>query len=72
MQIIRKIIHWIIERYKMTNSTRVNEAIDQAEQRPKASSAKLTAGEVKKAIYIDYEGNYLDNLRPAKLAGYRA
>jgi hypothetical protein len=57
MQAIRKIIHWIIEKYKMTNSTLVNEAIDQAEHRPKASSAKLTAGEVKKAIFIDYEGN---------------
>ena len=41
----------------MTNSTRLNEANDEAEQKPKASSAKLTAEEVKKAIFIDYEGN---------------
>jgi hypothetical protein len=44
----------------MPNSTKSNhatEAIDQAEQRPKASSAKLTVEEAKRAIYIDYEGN---------------
>ena len=68
MQAIRRIIHWIVEKYKMTNATRVNEAIDQAEQRPKASSAKLTAGEVKKAIYIDYEGNI--KLPPTLLGWY--
>jgi len=40
MQAIRIIIQQIFKKYKMTNSTRVNEAIDEAEQRPKASSAK--------------------------------
>ena len=68
MQAIRKIIQRIIEKYKMTSSTRVNEAIDEAEQRPKASSAKLTAEEVKKAIYIDYEGNI--KLPPTLLGWY--
>lgn len=57
MKAIKQIIQRIIEKHKMTNSTRAIEEIDQAEQRPKASSAKLTAEEVKKAIYIDYEGN---------------
>jgi hypothetical protein len=57
MKVIKKIIQRIIEKHKMTNSNRAIEEIDQAEQRPKASSAKLTAEEVKKAIYIDYEGN---------------
>ena len=57
MKVIKQIIQRIIEKHKMTNSNRAIEEIDQAEQRPKASSAKLTAEEVKKAIYIDYEGN---------------
>lgn len=68
MQAFRKIIQRIIEKYKMTSSTRVNEAIDEAEQRPKASSARLTAEEVKKAIYIDYEGNI--KLPPTLLGWY--
>jgi len=44
----------------MPNSTKANhatEAIENGELRPKASSAKLTVEEVKRAIYIDYEGN---------------
>lgn len=68
MQALRKIIKWIIEKHKMTNSNRAIEEIDQAEQRPKASSAKLTAEEVKKAIYIDYEGNI--KLPPTLLGWY--
>lgn len=44
------------------------QAIDQSEQRPKASSAKLTAEEVNKAIYIDYEGNI--KLLPTLLGWY--
>jgi hypothetical protein len=57
MKAIKEIIKRIIEKHKMTNSPQEIKPIDQAEQRPKASSAKLTAKEVKKAIYIDYEGN---------------
>ena len=57
MKVVKQIIRQIIGKHKMTNSNRAIEEIDQAEQRPKASSAKLTAEEVKKAIYIDYEGN---------------
>ena len=68
MKAIKQIIQRIIEKHKMTNSTRANVAIDQAEQRPKASSAKLTAEEVKKAIYIDYEGNI--KLPPTLLGWY--
>jgi hypothetical protein len=68
MKAIKQIIHRIIEKHKMTNSPRAIEAIDQAEQRPKASSAKLTAEEVKKAIYIDYEGNI--KLPPTLLGWY--
>jgi hypothetical protein len=44
----------------MPNSTKANhatEANENGELRPKASSAKLTVEEVKRAIYIDYEGN---------------
>ena len=68
MKAIKQIIQRIIEKHKMTNSSRAIEAIDQAEQRPKASSAKLTAEEVKKAIYIDYEGNI--KLPPTLLGWY--
>jgi hypothetical protein len=68
MKAIKQIIQRIIEKHKMTNSTRATEAIDQAEQRPKASSAKLTAEEVQKAIYIDYEGNI--KLPPTLLGWY--
>jgi hypothetical protein len=68
MKAIKEIIHQIIEKHKMTNSPRAIKAIDQAEQRPKASSAKLTAEEVKKAIYIDYEGNI--KLPPTLLGWY--
>lgn len=68
MKVFRTIIQRIIKKYKMTNSTRVNEAVDQAEQRPKASSARLTAEEVKKAIFIDYEGNI--KLPPTLLGWY--
>jgi hypothetical protein len=68
MKAIKQIIQRIIEKHKMTNSPRAIEAIDQAEQRPKASSAKLTAEEVKKAIYIDYEGNI--KLPPTLLGWY--
>ncbi len=52
----------------MRNSIRAIESIDQSEQRPKASSAKLTAEEVNKAIYIDYEGNI--KLPPTLLGWY--
>lgn len=68
MKTIKQIIQRIIEKHKMTNSNRAIEEIDQAEQRPKASSAKLTAEEVKKAIYIDYEGNI--KLPPTLLGWY--
>jgi len=68
MKAIKEIIQRIIEKHKMTNSPRAIEAIDQAEQRPKASSAKLTSEEVKKAIYIDYEGNI--KLPPTLLGWY--
>lgn len=68
MKAIKQIIQRIIEKHKMTNSTRAIEEIDQAEQRPKASSAKLRAEEVKKAIYIDYEGNI--KLPPTLLGWY--
>ena len=68
MKAIKQIIQRIIEKHKMTNSPRAIEAIDQAEQRPKASSAKLTSEEVKKAIYIDYEGNI--KLPPTLLGWY--
>ena len=68
MKVIKQIIQQIIGKHKMTNSTRAIEEIDQAEQRPKASSAKLTAEEVKKAIYIDYEGNI--KLPPTLLGWY--
>jgi hypothetical protein len=68
MKAIKQIIQRIIGKHKMTNSTQEIEAIDQAEQRPKASSAKLTAEEVKKAIYIDYEGNI--KLPPTLLGWY--
>ena len=68
MKVIKQIIQRIIEKHKMTNSTRAIEEIDQAKQRPKASSAKLTAEEVKKAIYIDYEGNI--KLPPTLLGWY--
>jgi hypothetical protein len=68
MKAIKQIIQRIIEKHKMTNSPRAIEAVDQAEQRPKASSAKLTAEEVKKAIYIDYEGNI--KLPPTLLGWY--
>ena len=68
MKAIKQIIQRIIEKHKMTNSNRAIEEIDQAEQRPKASSAKLTAEEVKKAIYIDYEGNI--KLPPTLLGWY--
>jgi len=68
MKAIKQIIQRIIEKHKMTNSPRAIEAIDQAEQRPKASSAKLTAEEVKKAIHIDYEGNI--KLPPTLLGWY--
>lgn len=60
MQVVRKIIQKIIEKFQMPNSTKVTEAaepIELTEQRPKASSAKLTAQEAMDAIYIDYEGN---------------
>ncbi len=68
MKVIKQIIQRIIEKHKMTNSPRAIKAIDQAGQRPKASSAKLTAEEVKKAIYIDYEGNI--KLPPTLLGWY--
>ena len=68
MKAIKLIIQRIIGKPKMTNSTRAIEAIDQADKRPKASSAKLTAEEVKKAIYIDYEGNI--KLPPTLLGWY--
>ena len=68
MKVIKQIIQRIIQQHKMTNSNRAIEEIDQAEQRPKASSAKLTAEEVKKAIYIDYEGNI--KLLPTLLGWY--
>lgn len=68
MKAIKQIIQRIIEKHKMTNSNRAIEEIDQAEQRPKATSAKLTAEEVKKAIYIDYEGNI--KLPPTLLGWY--
>lgn len=68
MKAITQIIQRVIGKHKMTNSTRAIEAIDQADQRPKASSAKVTAEEVKKAIYIDYEGNI--KLPPTLLGWY--
>ena len=68
MKAIKQIIQRIIKKHKMTNSNPAIEEIDQAEQRPKASSAKLTAEEVKKAIYIDYEGNI--KLPPTLLGWY--
>ena len=68
MKAIKQIIQRFIEKHKMTNSNPAIEEIDQAEQRPKASSAKLTAEEVKKAIYIDYEGNI--KLPPTLLGWY--
>ncbi len=68
MKVVKKIIQRIIERHKMTNSPRATRAIVQAEQRPMASSAKLTAEEVNKAIYIDYEGNI--KLPPTLLGWY--
>ena len=60
MQAVRKIIQKIIGKFQMPNSTKVTEAAEPTElteQRPKASSAKLTAQEAMVAIYIDYEGN---------------
>jgi hypothetical protein len=60
MQAVRKIIQKIIGKFQMPNSTKVTEAAEPTElreQRPKASSAKLTAQEAMDAIYIDYEGN---------------
>ena len=60
MQLFRKIILQIIEKFQMPNSTRSNESSEvdgSIKQRPKASSAKLTAQEAMDAIYIDYEGN---------------
>ena len=60
MQAVRKIIQKIIGKFQMPNSTKVTEAAgptELTEQRPKASSAKLTAQEAMDAIYIDYEGN---------------
>ncbi len=68
MKAIKQIIQRIIGKPKMTNSTRAIEAIDQADKSTKASSAKLTAEEVKKAIYIDYEGNI--KLPPTLLGWY--
>ena len=41
----------------LTKANHATEANENAELRPKASSAKLTVEEVKRAIYIDYEGN---------------
>jgi len=55
----------------MPNSTKVTEAAEpteSTEQRPKASSAKLTTKEAKNAIYIDYEGNM--KLPPTLLGWY--
>jgi hypothetical protein len=71
MQAARNIIQKIIGKFKMSNSTKVTEAAEpteSTEQRPKASSAKLTAQEAKKAIYIDYEGNI--KLPPTLLGWY--
>ena len=41
----------------LTKANHATEANENGELRPKASSAKLTVEEVKRAIYIDYEGN---------------
>jgi hypothetical protein len=74
MQAARKIIEKIIGKFKMSKSTKVTKAAEltgsteSTEQRPKASSAKLTAQEAKKAIYIDYEGNM--KLPPTLLGWY--
>jgi hypothetical protein len=71
MQAARKIIQKIIGKFKMSKSTKVTEAAEptgSTEQRPKASNAKLTAQEAKKAIYIDYEGNM--KLPPTLLGWY--
>ena len=71
MQAVRKIIQKIIGKFQMPNSTKVTEAAEpteSTEQRPKASSAKLTAKEAKNAIYIDYEGNM--KLPPTLLGWY--
>lgn len=68
MKAINQIVQRVIEKYKKAKSYRANDAIDHTEQRPKASSAKLTAEEVEKAIYIDYEGNI--KLPPTLLGWY--
>jgi hypothetical protein len=57
MQAVRKIIQKIIGKFQMPNSTKVTEAaakcqLSQAEQRPKASSAKLTAEEEAKKRHL--------------------
>jgi len=71
MRLFKKIIHQIIDKFQMPNSTRSNEStkVDGSnEQRPKASSAKLTSQDAMNAIYIDYEGNM--KLPPTLLGWY--
>jgi len=71
MRLFKKIIHQIIDKFQMPNSTRSNESTEvdgSNEQRPKASSARLTAQDAMNAIYIDYEGNM--KLPPTLLGWY--
>ena len=60
MQVLKKLFRQIIDKFQMTNSTNPTEESEvdgSSDQRPKASSARLTALEAMNAIYIDYEGN---------------
>lgn len=60
MQVLKKMFRQIIDKFQMTNSTNPDEESEvggSSDQRPKASSARLTAQEAMNAIYIDYEGN---------------
>jgi hypothetical protein len=60
MQVLKKLFRQIIDKFQMTNSTNPDEESEvggSSAQRPKASSARLTAHEAMNAIYIDYEGN---------------
>ena len=60
MQVLKKMFRHIIDKFQMTNSnnpTEESEVGGLSDQRPKASSARLTALEAMNAIYIDYEGN---------------
>ena len=71
MQVLKKMFRQIIDKFQMTNSTNSDEESEvggSSDQRPKASSARLTAQEAMNAIYIDYEGNI--KLPPTLLGWY--